>query len=227
MKKIISLLFTLCICFSFSLTTAGCGGNANKGNNSSNSGCSHIWSYPECEKPQTCISCGMTSGAALGHTANSGTCQRCGKTLNLWSVGNAFNPLTGTFGEKYLTTQASGTFLNNANMLSKLVVSMRVTSHSISFTLYEQGSYLVMSKTYSTCDIIIRDSDKQIYNLSGTMVAGSVNIDVDSSYVNTILSALQTSTSVRFYLSISSKSSNFYEFTVETNNFAELYSEIE
>lgn len=229
MKKFLSLLFALSLCFSFSLTSAGCGNLLKNENNSdsSNSVCSHIWSYPECETPQTCSLCGEISGEAYGHVTVNGACQRCGKTLNLWSISNTFNPLTGSFGNKYLTTQASGTFLTSANLLSKLTVSVRVDANSISFTLYEQGSFLVISTTDSTCDISIRDTEKNIHNLSGTMNANSVTINVDSTDIPTILTALKKPGTVRFYLAISSKPSNFYEFSLETNNFAELYSEIE
>ena len=79
----------------------------------------------------------------------------------------------------------------------------------------------------STCDISIRDTEKNIYNLTGTMGANSVTINVAPTDIPTIIDALKIPGTVRFYLTISSKSSNFYEFSVETNNFAELYREIE
>lgn len=228
MKKIQSFLFALSICFSFSLVSTGCNNAViNDNTSTSDSVCSHLWSYPECDKPQTCSLCGITSGEALRHTVNSGTCQRCGKTINLWSINNVFNPLTGSFGEKYITTQATGTFLSGTNFLSKLTVSLRIDSNSISFTLYEQGSFLVISNTDSTCDISIRDTEKNIYNLTGTMGANSVFLHIDEAHIPTIIDVLKKPGTIRFYLVISSKSSNFYEFSVETNNFAELYREIE
>ena len=228
MKKLQSFLFALSICFSFSIVSTGCNNAViNDNTSTSDSVCSNLWSYPECDKPQTCSLCGITSGEILGHTVNSGTCQRCGKTINLWSINNVFNPLTGSFGEKYITTQATGTFLSGTNLLSKLTASIRITAESIFFTLYEQGTYLVMCNTQSTCDISIRNSQNEIYHLLGTMNENSVHIAINDSDISTIIDALKIPGTIRFYLTISSKPSNFYEFSVETNNFAELYREIE
>lgn len=46
----------------------------------------HQWQEATCTSPKTCALCGETEGGPLGHTTESGTCERCGEFfLPRWS----------------------------------------------------------------------------------------------------------------------------------------------
>jgi len=65
--------------------------------------CNHTYTDATCTEPKKCRWCGITEGAALGHTWLNGVCTRCGElqtegVLNKWSLDNPKNP-TGTVAE--------------------------------------------------------------------------------------------------------------------------------
>ena len=43
---------------------------------------SHAWKEATCTEAKSCSKCGLTDGAALGHTCSIGTCERCSTTVH-------------------------------------------------------------------------------------------------------------------------------------------------
>ena len=96
MKKLLSVLLCVLLCFSF----VACIGNDDGGTDNSTS-CTHTYDLATCTEPQKCSQCGATEGIALGHTYNSATCfepqkcSQCGVTEGI-ALGHSYNPATCT-----------------------------------------------------------------------------------------------------------------------------------
>ena len=184
----------------------------------------HNWAEATCEAPKTCSDCGETSGDALGHTDITGTCSRCNKDLGSWKLGEFVDEFKKPTGNKYISTMVDGKFSNSATTNSTLTAALQITSEDVAIMLWEYGSYLVKcsygSDNYS---IIMLDTNDNKHTLYGTMREGTTRIYLNSASKAKVLSALNKTGSVSFYVVLSDRTTTNYLFTVETSNFKAVY----
>ena len=246
MKKLLSILLCVLLCFSF----VACSSDNN--NSTNNTSCSHIYnnatctesqtcskcgatkgvalghsySTATCTEPQTCSKCGTTKGVALGHTTTTGTCTRCGVSFSKWEkryyTDEFNNPTSNAFIAPidYL----SGTFSNSATTNSRLSAYIRVNSDDCEIMLWEYGSSLV--KAYSTTDyditILLPNGTKKYF--TGTMYKNGIAICIDD--YNSIISLLKsTNGTLKIYIKEDSDYgvNSTYLFELDTSGFKDLY----
>ena len=236
--KIMAALLVLCLLVSMfvacDLNVAGNDyGQQNDANNSNvnqdqqNGYCTHSWESASCEKPKTCSLCSATEGSALGHTTTTGKCTRCEKNFGAWELGEFVDEFKQPTGEKYISTQVSGTFSNSATTNSNLIAILQVTSEDVAIMLWEYGSHSVKcSYKWDEYSITMMDANGNKYYLNGTMYSGSSRIYFEESDESTVINALNQTGSVSFYIVLSDITTTNYLFTVECSNFKELYSQI-
>lgn len=190
--------------------------------------CSHTWEKATCTEPKTCSKCGETSGTALGHTTTSGICSRCGKNFSSWEIGEFVDEFKQPTGEKYIsTTVYDGTFSNSATTNSALSACVQVTSDGIAIMLWEYGSQLVKG-TFDTNDysITVLDNNGTKHYLQGTMYKGGIRIYISEANENDLIALLKQPGSLNFYLKYSKYTTSTYLFSIETDGFSALYSQI-
>ena len=148
-------------------------------------------------------------------------------TSTTWELGEFVDEFNRPTGNKYVSTTVSGTFSNSATTNSDLYASVQVTSSDIAIMLWEYGSYLVKG-TYDTNNysITVLDQNGAKHYLSGTMHKNGTRVYLSSSDREDLLSLLQTSGTLSFYLEFSKYSRSTYLFSVETDGFSSLYSEL-
>ncbi len=187
--------------------------------------CSHSWVSATCTEPKTCNICGETSGAALGHTTQTGICTRCNQNFGKWIKKYYVDEFGLPTKTPYITNTEYivGTFSNSATTNSKLYAYFLIDAEDIAIVLLEYGSHKV--KSYSTDDysIIMLDTKNIKHNMYGTMYKNGDRVFINDSYKTTVLNALKKSGSVSFYLECSETIKSTYLFTVDTSNFSEIY----
>lgn len=198
-------------------------------------------------KEPDCLNAGLTQGErcsvcgevltsqtvipALGHTTTSGTCERCGVTFGSWSMGNYVDEFNQSTSENFVTNANyfTGTFSNSATTDSQLLVQVLVDAEDITIFLYEYGRNLVKnSSSYyvDEYDITMKTADGTKHSLTGTIYCGGDRLFIDEEYEDIVLEALSSGQKVSFYIVQSDRTTTTYLFTIETNNFAELYAKL-
>lgn len=189
--------------------------------------CSHNWAPATCTEAKTCRLCGETSGIALGHTTETGTCSRCHKNMGTWEKRNYVDEFDNPTGEHFISTTVSGKFSNSATTNSSLTAQIQVDSENISIVLWEYSRNMVKcSYRYDEYSITMLDSSNNKHYISGTMYAGGFRIYIDNSYKSTVLNALQKTGTISFHIVYSEYTTSTYTFSIETSNFNELYSQL-
>lgn len=196
----------------------------------------------------TCTEIGLTEGSrcyecgeilveqevipALGHTTESGTCERCGQSFTIWETKYYLDDFQEPVeGEWYIWNAglAVGTFSNSATTNSDLAVRMIYDYNNyIGFFLYEYGSSLAKNiwntDTYS---IIMRTPDGVDHDMEGYFYKDTDRILItDANYVNDIITALSGGGEISFYLASRTFGTTSYLFTISASNFAEEHSNI-
>lgn len=183
-----------------------------------------------------CSACGEVLQAsesikALGHTTDAGTCNRCGISLGIFSVGYYVDEFNQPTSDGYVVneTYLYGTFSNSATTDSDLFVQVLADGKDITFFLYEYGRNLVKnssSRYVEEYDITMKTADGTKHDISGTIYCGGDRLFIDDKYIDTVLTALQSGEIVSFYIVQSDRTTTTYLFSVPTTNFAEKYQEL-
>lgn len=246
MKRLIALL--LAAALALSLVACG-GGNTSEGTagaetpDSSNSDHTHVEEVIPAVDP-TCTQTGLTEGKrcsecgeilveqevipALGHTTETGTCERCGQSFGIWETDYYIDQFQQPVdGEWYIrnTTLAEGTFSNSATTNSELSVIMTYDYHGyVCFILFEYGSNQVKNvwdtDTYS---IIMRTPDGIDHDMKGYLYENADRIMLDDSYASEVITALSGEGDISFFLQSGDFGTTSYLFTISASNFAEEY----
>ena len=91
---------------------------------------SHSWEDATCVAAKECSKCHMTEGSALGHTAQFGTCDRCGNEITATMV--CTNSLPQSFTSKYSTgrngstTKITNVSVDTSRNIMKISVACQV-----------------------------------------------------------------------------------------------------
>ena len=169
---------------------------------------------------------------ALGHTTDSGTCERCGQSFGIWETYYYVDNFNQPTDQWYIgnSTNFVGTFSNSATTDSMLFVDMIVDFESdVAIFLYEYGTNAVKNSSDSYVDeynIIMRTESGTDYNMTGTMYCGDDRIYIDDDYRNDVITALQGEEFLSFYIEMADRTVQNYLFTVIPSNFSEEYSAI-
>lgn len=124
----------------------------------------HKWINATCTETKYCSRCGITSGSALGHTTDDGTCTRCGQTVSVADKCSlAIKSKLPYYVNDYLYDY-SGAPYNY----------FKITSINYSFTANGDGTVKlrldfdveIIYAEYSTADFYV-----SVYNSEGKMVA--------------------------------------------------------
>lgn len=250
MKRLIALL--LAAALALSLVACG-GGNTSEVTtdaetpDSSNSDHTHVEEVIPAVDP-TCTQTGLTEGKrcsecgeilveqevipALGHTTETGTCERCGQSFGIWEMGYYIDNFQEPIEGQWYIWNASpvvGTFSNSATTNSDLAVQMIYDYNNyIGFFLYEYGRILAKNvwdtDTYS---ITMRTPDGVDHELKGYFYEDTDRILItDANYVNDVITALLGEGDISFYLESGTFGTTSYLFTINTSNFAEEYNNL-
>ena len=137
--------------------------------------------------------------------------------------------------EAYITNKRAlnGTFSNSATVDSRLEVSFMVyeydTELEIAIMLMEYGRNPVVNSSNRNIvnyDILMRTSDGNTHEVTGTMYEGGDRIFIDLNHQQTVIDALSGSGEVVFRIIQSNRTTTSYLFTVESSNFANMYTEL-
>lgn len=247
MKKLITLLLAVALV----LSLAACGGGNGETStgsetpNSTNTDHTHVEETIPAVEP-TCTETGLTEGKrcsecgeilveqevvpALGHTTDSGTCERCGQSSGIWYSDHYVDEFNQPVTDQWYITNAidfEGTFSNSATTDSKLSVQVAFDyNNDISFFLYEYGKKLVknVSEIYvEEYNITMRTPDGTDHNLTGTIYCGGDRLFIDTDYIDEVLAALKGEGDIMFRLENAERTVKNYLITVPTSNFAEEY----
>lgn len=247
MKKLITLLLAVALV----LSLAACGGGNSETStgsetpNGTNTDHTHVEETIPAVEP-TCTETGLTEGKrcsecgetiveqevvpALGHTTDSGTCERCGQSFGIWYTdcyADDFNqPVTDQW---YIINKSSlsGTFSNSATTDSALTADILYDYDNwIVFFLYEYGSNLVKNsseRNIEVYNITMRTPDGKDHNMTGAINYGGDRIYLDENYTNEVLTALKGEGDIMFRLENAERTVENYLITVPASNFAEEY----
>ena len=170
---------------------------------------------------------------ALGHTTNTGTCERCGMDFGMWGVDYYVDNFNQPTDEWFITNANyyfEGTFNNSATVDSLLLVQAAYDLNNyITFFLYEYGSSLVVNSSnmyYEEYDITMRTPDGVDHPLTGKMYTGGDRIYIDDAYTDEVLTALRGEGDIMFYIVNSDRTVENYLVTIPASNFGELYDEM-
>ncbi len=217
MKKVVSAILLVAML----LLAVGC-------DDPTTPNCEHEWQSATCESAQSCLKCFETRGEALGHTTETGKCSRCGLVFSSWEISEYVDEFQQPTGEKFVTTDAYGTFSNSATTNSELYACVQVTTEDIAIMLWEYGSYLVKgvydTDTYS---ITVLDENGIKHYFNGVMYEDGTRIYISSAQYTKFRSLLKKPQELSIYLKYSKYTTSTYLFTIETDGFFDLYSEIQ
>lgn len=183
-----------------------------------------------------CSTCGEILEApetvkALGHTTTTGTCERCGVSFGIFSIGYYVDEFDQPTKDGYVINNnyISGTFSNSATTDSLLKVQVLADKTDITFFLYEYGRSLVKnSSSYyvEEYDIVMKTADGKKHNITGTIYCGGDRLFIDKKHKSKVFDALKSGEDVSFYIVQSDRTTTTYLFTVKTSNFAEQYKKL-
>lgn len=250
MKKLITLLLAVALV----LSLAACGGGNGETStgseppNSTNTDHTHVEETIPAVEP-TCTETGLTEGKccsecgetiveqevvpALGHTTDSGTCERCGQSFGIWYSDHYVDDFNQPITDQWYIANAvdfEGSFSNSATTDSKLSVQVVFDyNNDISFFLYEYGNKLVKNASESYVDeytITMRTPDGTDHNLTGTIYCGGDRLFIDTDYIDEVLTALKGEGDVMFHIVNTDRTVESYLITVSTSNFADEYTTV-
>ena len=187
----------------------------------------HLWSDATCTEAKTCSRCNEVDGVALGHTTDSGTCTRCGENMSSWKLGEYNDEFGMPSGDKYIITDAYGTFSNSATTNSTLYAAVQIDNEDIGIMLWEYGNYLVKGTfDYENYSITILDESGVKHSFTGTIYKGSSRVYFKSGDRAAIINLLQNNATLKIYLKSSKYSISTYLFTIETKGFSKMYKKL-
>lgn len=250
MKRGMAMLLAMAM----ALMLAACGGNGAPAGNTAGNGTAaddggdhvHTEEILPAVEP-TCTETGLTEGRrcaecgeilveqetipALGHTTETGTCERCGQTFGIWTTGFYVDEFQQPVeGQWFIWNENPvwGTFSNSATTNSELAVRLAYDYHNwISFFLFEYGSSQVKNvwdtDTYS---ITMRTPDGVDHEMKGYLYESADRIILDEAYTADVITALSGEGEVSFYLKSGRFETTSYLFSIEASNFAEEYSTV-
>ena len=196
----------------------------------------------------TCTETGLTEGvrctecgeilvpqetvAALGHTTDSGTCERCGQTFGVWETAHYVDEFDQPMEDAwYLINNpyAVGTFSNSATTNSDLAVYMTYDYQGrIAFLLYEYGwSQAKNVWDTDTYRVVMRTQDGTDAEMQGYFYENGDRLVLDDGYVDDVIAAMTSQGEVSCYLQSGSFETTSYLFTVDTAGFAEQYAAVQ
>ena len=166
---------------------------------------------------------------ALGHTTETGTCERCGQSFGIWETDFYIDEFQQPVeGEWYIVNKnaVEGTFSNSATTNSQLAVRMTYDYHGyICFILYEYGRNQVKNVwDTETYRITMRTPDGTDHEMKGYLYESADRIMLDDAYVSDVLTALSGEGEVSFFLKSDRFETTSYLFSIDASNFAEEYS---
>lgn len=169
--------------------------------------------------------------AMLGHTTATGTCERCGTSFGIFSIGYYVDEFNQPTSDGYVVNESyvAGQFSNSATTDSLLYVQVLVDKEDITIFLYEYGRNLVKNSSSNYVDeydIVMKTADGAKQNITGTIYCGGDRLFIDDSYKSTVLNALKSGNEVSFYIVESERTTTTYLFTINTSNFAEKYAQM-
>lgn len=163
---------------------------------------------------------------ALGHTTDAGLCDRCGKSIGIWTTKKYVDEFGDETYRKYVTTQSNivGTFSNSATTNSTLQVSILIDSSFVSFIFYEYGNQQVKGNNDYEYHFSIKNGN------SKTKVTGRLNGDRITIYgqknQQIIIDALSSGNTISFYVEKTKHTTDTYLFSVESSNFSIEYNSL-
>ncbi|MCB7049450.1 hypothetical protein LIZ34_03560 [Intestinimonas butyriciproducens] len=249
MKKLLILM--LAAVLALSLAACGGGNDTPSGENPSTSSGSSGHTHTEEVLPAveaTCTESGLTEGkrcsecaeiivaqetvAALGHTTDTGTCERCGQSLGIWQTAYYVDDFNQPTEDWYVVnnTQFIGTFSNSAVTDAALTADVVIDCEKdIAIFLYEYGRSPVKNASESYVDeysITMRTEDGADHNMTGTLYCGGDRIYIDDKYIDEVLTALQGEGKVLFRIVNAERTVESYLLPVITSNFADEYAAV-
>lgn len=193
----------------------------------------------------TCINYGKTEGKrcsecgeilveqewtpSLGHTTETGTCERCGQNFGIWEVGYYVDEFNQPTSNWYICNSKvfSGTFNNSAVTGEKLTAEIVVDCEGdITLFLYTYGRSLVKNSSQryvDDFDIKMRASNGEVYDMKGTIYCGEDRIFIKDKYKSIVLDALLGEGEFSFSIVKSDRTIEKYVFTAQASNFKEVY----
>ena len=251
MKKLTTILLAVAMTLPLVACGGGNAGNTNGGNTNSgntNSGSTDKHTHVEEVMPAvepTCTKTGLTEGKrcsecgevlvaqetvpALGHTTESGTCERCGQSFGDWRIDYSVVDFNQPTDEWYITEDEYlvSTFSNSATTNSKLYANVMVDlDDNVMIFLYEYGSRQVKNSSeryWDEYNITMRTPDGADHKITGTMYCGDDRVFVDEAYTDEVLTALKGEGNVMFRLEKADRTVNSYLFGAPASNFAAQY----
>ena len=237
MKKVFSFLLTAVIFISCSIILTACGVD----NTSSSTPCTHSYSIMDSKATCTsggnatyqCSLCGKTYNkyeSALGHTTDSGTCTRCGKSFQkeIWQQNYYVDEFNNPTNQAYIKnkTYFIGSFSNSATNNSKLYAYLLIDKDDVAIKMWEYGSYLVKGTSTTSYNITILDDNDGKHYTSGTIYKNGDRIYFSDS--NFIISLIKQNEKLKIYLVENSQYGykSTYLFEVERGNFSSVYSSL-
>lgn len=238
MKKLITLLLVAALM----LSLVACGGGDPSTPSESNEHTHTEEVLPAVEA--TCTETGLTEGkrcteceeiivaqetvAALGHTTDTGTCERCGKSFDIWQTAYYVDDFNQPTDEWFVrnSTLFEGTFSNSAVTNAQLTAKVMADCNYITFFLYKYGSSQVKNSSQNYVDeydIIMRTEDGTDHNMTGTVYCGGDRLFINEAYFDEVLTALQGNGNIMFSIVNKERTVESYLLTVITSNFADEY----
>lgn len=177
----------------------------------------------------------------LGHTTETGICERCEKNFSNWEILEYVDEFGDSTGEQFVgnVRNVHGTFSNSATTDSLLEAFFRVDKKDISFILWEYGNYPVKNPYSKAQDynITIKTPAGEKVSVPGIMYSGSQIIYIYDGFsfaeiskkenAKKVLKAFSENDSVTFLVKEEDRSTTSYKFTVDTTGFAEIYQLLE
>ena len=104
----------------------------------------HVFQDATCTAPKTCVICGVTEGAAAGHTAPnaSGKCDRCGFDVSIATAEESFDiaASTGALADKTITWNATNFTMVGNQAGSTTAIRTSDTDH---FRIYKDSTFKI------------------------------------------------------------------------------------
>ena len=176
---------------------------------------------------------GTLGSAAAGDAGSEGGSAPA--TKGLWSKDYYVDDFQQPTDEWFITNTINieGTFSNSATTNSKLLVQVAADEFEgetrVAFFLYEYGRNQVKNSSNNYVDeydITMRGADGADVSLTGTVYCGGDRLFIDDQYVNTVLEAMKGEGTLSFYIVDSERTTTTYLFSLETDNFGSLYTEV-
>lgn len=167
----------------------------------------------------------------LGHTTDTGVCTRCGENFGKWIISNYVDEFNEPTDVEYVTNLRilEGVFSNSATTNSELGAYFLIDKQFLAICLYEYGDFPVKNSygdeniEYS---ITMKTPDNEKASIDGIMPPGADRIFITSPDDQTVLESLSSTGTVGFYIVETEYPTTTYSFSVETSNFAEMYSSL-